>query len=64
MKEVRLILIAAPSGAGKNSFMERAFADFPKLQDVITHTTREMRFGDVKKILIWEVGLQFFNGFG
>lgn len=43
-----MILIAAPSGAGKNSFMERALRDFPRLKDVITYTTREMRFGEIQ----------------
>lgn len=48
MNKVRIILIGAPSGAGKNSFMERALADFPQLEDVITYTTRAMRFGEVQ----------------
>lgn len=48
MSKIRIVLIAAPSGAGKNSFMERALADFPQLEDVITYTTREMRFGEVQ----------------
>ncbi|MEM7647440.1 MAG: guanylate kinase [Pseudomonadota bacterium] len=46
MSDVRLILIAAPSGAGKNSFMSRALADFPRLFDVVTYTTRERREGE------------------
>ena len=46
MSQMRLILIAAPSGGGKNSFMVRALEDFPQLVDVITYTTREMRFGE------------------
>lgn len=46
MSSPRLILIAAPSGAGKNSFMERALADFPRLKDVITYTTRSPRVGE------------------
>ncbi len=43
-----MILIAAPSGAGKNSFMLRALEDFPRLKDIITYTTRKMRFGEVQ----------------
>lgn len=46
MSTVRLILIAAPSGAGKNSFMSRALEDFPKLVDIVTFTTRPMRHGE------------------
>ena len=46
MSQVKMILIGAPSGAGKNSFMVRALADFPQLKDIITYTTREMRFGE------------------
>lgn len=43
MSQVRMILIAAPSGAGKNSFMGRALKDFPVLKDIVTYTTRKMR---------------------
>ncbi len=47
MNEVRMILIAAPSGAGKNSFMGRALRDFPVLKDIVTYTTRNQRAGEV-----------------
>ncbi len=47
MNDARMILIAAPSGAGKNSFMERALAEFPVLKDIVTYTTRKMRTGEV-----------------
>lgn len=43
-----MILIAAPSGAGKNSFMGRALKDFPVLKDVVTYTTRQQRQGEVQ----------------
>ncbi len=46
MKKVNIILIAAPSGAGKNSFMSRALKEFPRLEDIITYTTRSPRFGE------------------
>ncbi len=42
-----MILIAAPSGAGKNSFMGRALQDFPVLKDIVTYTTRSQRQGEV-----------------
>jgi guanylate kinase len=48
MNKIRMILIAAPSGAGKNSFMEKAMTDFPVLKDIITYTTRSMRHGEVQ----------------
>lgn len=50
MSDVRMILIAAPSGAGKNSFMQRALSDFPQLQDIVTYTTRQMREGEVSGV--------------
>lgn len=47
MSKTRMILIAAPSGAGKNSFMARALKDFPVLKDVTTYTTRQQREGEI-----------------
>ena len=44
--KTRMIIIIAPSGAGKSSFIERAIRDFPNLFDTITYTTREMRKGE------------------
>ena len=44
--KVPLILVAAPSGAGKNSFVERICREDKRLCDVITCTTREMRLGE------------------
>ncbi len=41
--KTRMILVAAPSGAGKSSFVDRAIAEIPLLEDVITYTTRPMR---------------------
>ena len=42
----KIILVAAPSGAGKSSFVERISAEVPRLVDVITCTTRPMRKGE------------------
>lgn len=42
----RLIVVSAPSGAGKTSLCERALKDYALLEDVITYTTREMRPGE------------------
>lgn len=42
----KLILVAAPSGAGKSSFVERIAQEEPQLIDIITYTTRSMRKGE------------------
>jgi guanylate kinase len=41
--KTKLILVAAPSGAGKSSFLERIIKEFTQLEDVVTYTTRSMR---------------------
>lgn len=41
-----MIIIAAPSGAGKSSFVERITKEVPRLRDTVTYTTRAMRFGE------------------
>lgn len=43
-QKVRMIIVAAPSGAGKSSFVDRITAEEPRLHDVITYTTRAMRY--------------------
>ena len=42
----QIIVVAAPSGAGKSSFVERVSMENPRLVDVITCTTRPMRKGE------------------
>ncbi len=42
----KMIIVAAPSGAGKSSFVERISKEDPRLVDVITCTTRPMRRGE------------------
>lgn len=44
--KVPLIVVAAPSGAGKTSFVERICREDRRLCDVITCTTRAMRHGE------------------
>lgn len=44
--KTRLIIVAAPSGAGKSSFVERLSKEDPRLVDIITFTTRGMRKGE------------------
>lgn len=42
----KMIIVAAPSGAGKSSFVDRICADESRMVDVITYTTRPMRRGE------------------
>ena len=44
----KLIIVAAPSGAGKNTFIDKALTLFPMLRDVTTFTTRDKRAGEVE----------------
>lgn len=41
--KTRMIIVAAPSGAGKSSFVEKLAAEDNRLHDIITYTTRPMR---------------------
>ncbi len=41
-----MIIIAAPSGAGKSSFVERITKEVPRLCDTVTYTTRSIRAGE------------------
>jgi len=41
-----LIIVAAPSGAGKSSFVERICKEEPRLFDTVTYTTRDPRQGE------------------
>jgi guanylate kinase len=43
MNKTRLIIVAAPSGAGKSSFVEKITSEDNRLHDIVTYTTREMR---------------------
>lgn len=44
--KTRMIIVAAPSGAGKSSFVDKICGMDPRLVDVITYTTRTMRSGE------------------
>lgn len=44
--KTRMIIVAAPSGAGKSSFVERISQEDRRLFDTITYTTRNMRAGE------------------
>ncbi len=45
-----MIIIAAPSGAGKSSFVERVCQEMPILCDTVTYTTRPMRPGEAEGV--------------
>lgn len=42
----KMIIVAAPSGAGKSSFVEKICREDSRLVDIVTCTTREMRAGE------------------
>lgn len=44
--KTNLIILAAPSGAGKSSFIEKICKEYKVLFDTITFTTRSMRRGE------------------
>ncbi|NUN05025.1 MAG: guanylate kinase [Bdellovibrio sp.] len=44
--KTRLIVVAAPSGAGKSSFVEKLSREDSRLEDIVTFTTRSMRSGE------------------
>ena len=46
MTDKPIIIIVAPSGAGKSSFLERILEDEERLVDIITYTTRAPRLGE------------------
>lgn len=41
-----MIIVAAPSGAGKSSFVEKLASEDHRIHDVVTYTTRTMRTGE------------------
>ncbi len=45
-RNCRMIIIAAPSGAGKSSFVDRITRELPRLCDTVTYTTRAVRAGE------------------
>ena len=44
--ELYMIIVSAPSGGGKNSFIRKIIQDLPQLEYVTTYTTREPRRGE------------------
>jgi guanylate kinase len=44
--KTRTIIVSAPSGAGKSSFVEKLCREDSRIRDVITYTTRQPRRGE------------------
>jgi len=44
--KTKMIIVAAPSGAGKSSFVDKITNEDSRLVDIITYTTRAMRRGE------------------
>jgi guanylate kinase len=59
--KARMIIVAAPSGAGKSSFVERISAEDLRLHDIITYTTRPMRFHESEGKPYFFISLEEFN---
>jgi guanylate kinase len=59
--KTRMIIVAAPSGAGKSSFVEKISAEDPRLHDIITYTTRPMRFHESEGKPYFFISLEEFN---
>jgi guanylate kinase len=59
--KTNLIILAAPSGAGKSSFIEKICAEKPVLFDTITYTTRAMRKGESQGVPYFFVTEDEFN---
>ena len=59
--KTRMIVVAAPSGAGKSSFVEKISAEDPRLYDVITYTTRPMRHHESEGKPYFFITVEEFN---
>lgn len=61
MKTGKLIIIVAPSGGGKSTLIKKLRASFPKLEGVITYTTRGIRSNEKDGISYHFVNLEKFE---
>lgn len=59
--KTRMIIVAAPSGAGKSSFVERLSAEDNRLHDIITYTTRPMRHHESEGKPYFFISIEEFN---
>ncbi len=58
---VKTIIVAAPSGAGKSSFVNRLCSENPRIVDVVTYTTRSKRVGEVDGVAYHFVSSEEFK---
>jgi guanylate kinase len=56
-----MIIVAAPSGAGKSSFVERIIKEETRLVDIITFTTRNIRKGETAGVQYNFIGQEDFQ---
>ncbi|MGE0633338.1 MAG: guanylate kinase [Pseudobdellovibrionaceae bacterium] len=61
MMKTRMIIVAAPSGAGKSSFVERVVKEISALEDTVTYTTRSMRPGESQGAPYYFISLDDFH---
>jgi len=59
--KTRMIIVAAPSGAGKSSFVEKIASEDSRLHDVVTYTTRAMRAGESQGKPYFFISKEDFN---
>lgn len=59
--KTRMIIVAAPSGAGKSSFVEKLAAEDSRLHDIITYTTRSMRHNESQGKPYFFISLEEFE---
>lgn len=48
--EKKIVVIAGPSGSGKNTIIKRLKAQFPRIDTLVTATTRTMRPGEAEGV--------------
>lgn len=59
--KTKTIIVSAPSGAGKSSFVERLVKEDARFYDVITYTTRPMRRGESQGSPYHYVSPEYFH---
>jgi len=59
--KTRMIIVAAPSGAGKSSFVERLTRDDSRLVDIITYTTRKRRRDEIDGLQYHFISMEDFQ---
>lgn len=60
-QKTKMIIIVAPSGAGKSSFVDRITSEFKILRDTVTYTTRSVRVGESEGNPYYFVSIEEFK---